>query len=84
MDERYKWTWKLKSEVYERLCDCCTINGDILPLTQARWSWMKEQEKYKSFSKEDALVYILELLDSNSIDCDLTKDEYEEILDSVY
>ena len=84
MDERYKWTWRLKSDVYERLCNCRSKKADILPLTQARWSCMKEQEKYKLFSKEDALVYILELLDSNSIDCDLTKDEYEEILDSVY
>lgn len=84
MDERNKWTSRLKSEVYERLCNCRSRKDDILPLTQARWSWIKEQEKYKSFSKEDALVYVLELLESNGNDYDLTHYEYGEILNSVY
>lgn len=78
-----KWTDKLESDVYERLCNCCTEKTDILTLTLARWLWMKEQEKYKEFKKEDALIYVLELLDCNSLNYDLTEDETAEILSSI-
>ncbi len=75
-----KWTDNLPDEVYNRLCNCRSLKSDISILTQARWNHIKTKEGY---CKEDALVYILELLDANSQDIDLTKDEYNDILYSI-
>lgn len=76
------WTDKLSSEVYTRLCNCRTIKADLPELVNAKWIWLKAKGKDKDgFTKEDALVAILELLDANSISWvwDLTKDEYNEL-----
>jgi hypothetical protein len=75
-----KWTDNLPDAVYNRLCACRSLKSDILILTQARWKYLKTKEKY---CKEDALIYIFELLDSNSQYIDLTKDEYDDILQSI-
>lgn len=75
------WTYGLPSDVHLRLCECRNTKADLPVLVNTRWSWMKTQEKYSGFSKEDALVFILELLDANSQWelADLTKDEYNEL-----
>ena len=82
MEDQKKWTDFLSSEVYSRLANCCSLKQDILPLAQARWSWLKHI-KATGYVKEDALVYALELLDCNSQFFYLTRDEYDDILNSI-
>lgn len=75
-----KWTDFLDGEVYERLCNCCSLKSDILPLAQAKWTTLKNKS---GFEKEDALVAVLEQLDCNSCFFDLSSDEYDIILSSI-
>jgi len=81
MINRNSWCNKLPHDVYLRLCECRNIKSDIEIMVDARWAWMKEQEKYKGYTKEDALVYVLEQLDANSQWqlADLTVEEYNEL-----
>lgn len=75
-----KWTDELNNEVYERLCDCRTIKADLPALVNAKWNAYKAQGKQeRGFTKEDALIAILELLDCNGRYIDLTEDEYNEL-----
>lgn len=75
------WTDDLPEDVYLRLCDCRTVRGDIQILSQSKWNHIKGDA---TKCKEDALVSVLELLDCNNCDCgDLTRDEYEEISNSI-
>lgn len=75
------WTDKLNGDVYRRLCACKSRKSDIEPLVNAKWAAMREAGKdKKGFTREDALVSVLELLDENGCDIDLTRDEYDEIL----
>lgn len=76
------WTKYLSNDVYMRLCECRTIKSDLPMLVNAKWLDMKDKGKDKAgWTKEDALVNVLELLDCNSISWvwDLTKDEYNEL-----
>ena len=82
MNDKKRWTELLSSDVSNRLANCCTVKNDILPLAQARWSWLKEN-KSDDYVKEDALVYVLELIDCNSVFIDLTKAEYNDILNRI-
>lgn len=75
-----KWTDLLNEEVYIRLANCTSVKRDILPLTQAKWTFLKDNGKY---DKEDILVSILDLLDSNGRFMDLSKNEYADILASI-
>lgn len=75
-----KWAERLPEAVYMRLCNCKTKKEDIQKLVDAKWGTYKEEGKEKrGFTKEDALIAILELLDCNSIIIDLTEDEYNEL-----
>lgn len=75
-----KWTEHLEGTVYTRLCECRNTRSDLPKLVNARWLFYKESGKdTQGFTKEDALVDILELLDSNSQYIDLTHDEYNEL-----
>lgn len=70
-------------DVYNRLCACRNTKDDIKCLVNIRWMWMISKGKdKKGFTKEDALVDILEWLDSNGQweMTDLTNDEYEELI----
>ena len=70
---------RLPSEVYERLCACRNVKSDIPIMVNAKWQIMKERGlDAKGYTKEDALISILELLDANSQYYDLTEDEYNE------
>lgn len=72
------WTDYLSEGVERRLGNCHSSRSDIEELVNTRWFWMKEHGKDKEgFTKEDALVYILDLLDCNSQYIDLTKAEYD-------
>lgn len=75
-----KWTDVLSGDVYSRLCNCTTTKSDITALVNARWLFYSECGKAEQgFTKEDALIFVLELLDCNSVDIELTKDEYNEL-----
>lgn len=75
-----KWINHLPEEVYIRLCNCKTRKSDLPTLVDAKWLSYKENGKAEQgFTKEDALVAVLELLDCNSCSFDLTKDEYDEL-----
>lgn len=72
--------YRLPSEVYERLCSCRNVKSDIPIMVNVKWQIMKERGlDAKGYTKEDALVSILELLDENSQYYDLTEDEYNEL-----
>lgn len=74
------WTETLEIGVYERLCDYRSRKSDIEPLVKARWAWMRFNGKDKQgYTKEDALVYVLEELESNNLPYDLSIDEYYEL-----
>ena len=77
---RNGWLKHLSSEVYDRLCSCRTIRADLQELVNAKWLAYKEAGKAdQGFTKEDALVAVLELLDCNSRYFDLTVDEYNDL-----
>ena len=72
-----KWTEYLEAAVYTRLCECRNIRSDLSKLVNARWLYYKEIGKdTQGYTKEDALVDILDILDSNSQYIDLTQEEY--------
>lgn len=75
-----RWTELLSEEVYTRLANCKTRKEDILPLAQAKWAAIKAKT---GFDKEDALISILELLDCNSFNIDITIDEYNDIISKI-
>lgn len=76
------WTKYLENDVAERLGNCHSLKSDMEQLTNAKWRAMKEAGKDKQgFTKEDALISVLELLECNGQDfgaC-LTIDEYNEL-----
>lgn len=77
---RSGWLQHLSSDVYMRLSNCRTIRSDLQELVNAKWLSYKENGKAEQgFTKEDALVAVLEFLDSNSQSFDLTEDEYNEL-----
>lgn len=74
------WTEYLENDVYIRLCNCVSKKSDLPSLVNAKWLSLKEAGKDKQgFTKEDALVSVLELLDSNSQDFELTIEEYHDL-----
>ena len=78
--ERKHWTDNLAEDIGTRLANCRTRKEDLPALLNAMWLSYKENGKSeKGFTKEDALVAVLELLDCNSCFFDLTRDEYREL-----
>lgn len=71
-----RWTDNLPGDVYDRLCACRSSKADIPVLVNARYAWYKEAGK-AGYCKEDALIAVLELLDSNGRYFDLADDEYK-------
>lgn len=75
-----KWIDFLPEDVYQRLANCNSVKSDIPALEDAKWRGYRELGKDKcGFTKEDALISVLELLDCNSCDIELTSDEYQEM-----
>ena len=75
-----KWTEYLPSEVASRLENCRTLKCDLVNLVNAKWLSFKETGKDRlGYTKEDALVSVLELLDCNGIDFELTITEYDDL-----
>lgn len=78
-----KWTEHLNQDVYERLCNCRSRKSDLTELVNAKWLSYKETGKDKEgFTKEDALVAVLELLECNNQDfgAELAIEEYDELV----
>lgn len=82
--EKNGWFERLPDDVYMRTCGCVNLKSDVPILINNRWAWMKDKIKDgvipNSFTKEDAVVYVMELLDANSqwYLGDLTVEEYNE------
>ena len=75
---KIKWTDNLPEDVYNRLCNCCSRKSDLETLVNVKWAAMVEGgKKAQGFTKEDALVSILDLLDCNGQFFDLTPAEYD-------
>ena len=78
MDAVKRWTDNLPSDVHNRLCNCCSRRADLQILVNVKWASMVEAGKREQgFTKEDALVQILDLLDSNGQFFDLSRAEYD-------
>ena len=76
-----KWTEYLPEDVYMRLCNCRTRRADLETLVSVKWYAMKEAGRDKEgFTKEDALVQILELCDMNGQFFDLSRAEYDALV----
>lgn len=74
------WVENLPGEVSQRLGNCQSRKSDIETLVNVKWSDMvKKGKKEEGFTKEDALISVLELLDCNGQYFDLTEDEYNEL-----
>lgn len=74
------WTDHLSEDVYRRLCACRTIRRDLPELVNACWvGYLEDGKAARGFTKEDALVTVLELLECNSIFFDLSREEYDEL-----
>lgn len=74
------WTDKLPGDVRNRLGNCRSRRSDIEILVNVKWAAMVEEGKREQgFMKEDALVCILDLLDSNGQFVDLTRAEYDSL-----
>ena len=73
------WVSNLTGPVRQRLNDCMSTKDDVQHLVNAKWSWMKANGyQAQGFTKEDALISVLELLDCNGIFIDPSKEEYKE------
>ena len=78
------WLKYLSNDVYMRLCNCCTRKEDLQQLVNAKWRFYQESGKDKQgFTKEDALIAVLEHVECNGCDFELTLDEYNELKNSL-
>lgn len=81
-----QWTNSIPLDVYMRLCDCQTTKEDLPILVKAKWSHTDKEPTHGAFkgpyTKEDALIDILEMLDCNGLDnvTELTQEEWEELV----
>lgn len=80
MNIKPHWTDNLPTDVYHRLCECRSRRSDLEWLVNVKWATMvAEGMKERGFTKEDALVSILDLLDCNNQFFDLTRGEYDSL-----
>lgn len=78
---KLNWTNRLPVDIYRRLCECRNLKKDVRPMMEARWAEMVERGKDKEgFTKEDALVDVLDHLDWNNQWFDFTQEEYQALL----
>lgn len=57
-----------------------SIKSKVQEIAQKRWNEVKSR---KGFTKEDAVIYALEMIDENGYDYDPTTDEYHELITSL-
>ena len=78
MEAKKNWMKNLPADVENRLANCRSRRSDIGILVNVKWAAMvADGMKEQGFVKEDALVYILDLLDSNGQFVDLSRGEYD-------
>ena len=79
--EKSTWTDSLPGDIAERLAECRTRKTDLPTLVAVRWRWTQDHDPERLFVKEDALTYVLDLLDCNGLTWiyDLTRAEYDEL-----
>ena len=78
MEAKKNWMKNLPEDVENRLGNCRSRRSDIEILVNVKWADMvADGMKEQGFVKEDALVYVLDLLDSNGQWFDLTRGEYD-------
>ena len=53
----------------------------VVEIAQRIWNKIKQEE---GWTKEDAVVYALEIMDENGQFYDPTKEEYEEAINSIH
>lgn len=70
-----RWVDYLSEDVYIRLGECRTTKADLPELVKCRWATMEYP-----FTREDALIRVLELLEANSCYIELTTDEWNELV----
>ena len=70
-----KWTDYLSEDVYTRLCECRTIKADIPELVKSKWATMEYP-----YTKEDALIWIIDLVYANCCFIELTTEEWDELI----
>ena len=70
-----KWTDYLSEEVYIRLCGCRTIKADIPELVESKWKSIAYP-----YTKEDALISIIDLVYMNDCFIELTTEEWDELI----
>ena len=75
-----KWIDKLPEDIARRLANCRTVKADLQTLVNAKWlRYIELGKDAVGFTKEAALISVLELLDSNSCFIDLTIEGYQEL-----
>ena len=80
MEAKKNWMNNLPADVESRLGNCRSRRSDIEILVNVKWAAMiANGMKEQGFVKEDALVYVLDLLDSNGQWFDLTRGEYDSL-----
>lgn len=73
------WVDRLPENMRTRLAECRTIKADLDTLIRTRWGWMKEhgQGPAKGYTKMDAAIAVMELIDANGQIIDPTVEEWE-------
>ena len=72
----------LPYNVHFQLVQRQTAKGDLPILLDAKWQWTQDAGRYNDHTKEDMLVYILDLLECNGIDSvtKLTMEEWSNLV----
>ena len=75
------WLDYLPHNVYMRLAQCQTIKEELSILLDAKWQWAQNEGRYNSYTKDDMLVDILDLLDCNGLEIvtELTIEEWRNL-----
>ena len=75
------WLDYLPHNVYMRLVQYKTIKEELSILLDAKWQWAQNEGRYNSYTKDDMLVDILDLLDCNGLEIvtELTIEEWRNL-----
>jgi hypothetical protein len=76
------WLSFVPEDIYNRLCACKNKKEDLPVLVNAKWKWMQKEGKDKEgYTKEDAVVEVLETLSENSQWqlANISNDEWDEL-----
>ena len=83
MKDNKSWAELPTYSVYNRLCNFLSHKADISILLDTRRQWIQDTGHDKQgYTKEDCLIYVLELLDGNGLEdiTNLAPIEWENLL----